>query len=150
MLPNLLHSPLAFFQFDTRFMSVMLIPIVGLVVGAVIAVFAMHFHNVRRQMWHETARVALEKGQPIPPMADEPKLDQRAASAAGRNDIRTGFILIGVGAGLYIFFDMIGASPMSGVGAIPGLIGVALLVYAFLSYLFFRRNSDPSARPPQS
>ena len=151
MLHNLLHFPIAF-QADTRFLAIMLIPVVAIAMGGIVAVFAMHFHNVRRQMWHDTARVALEKGQPLPPMEDDSGLDSPRVNhvTRGGSDIRRGLVLIGVGAGLFIFFQMIGAQQVSGVGAIPGFIGVALLLYALLAHLFSTKSSRPSDRPPHS
>ncbi|MFI5335728.1 MAG: hypothetical protein ACHQ5A_03035, partial [Opitutales bacterium] len=70
-----------------------------------IPVFALYFQHRKRQLWHETARVALEKGQPMPPMPEESGLSKEEFheaiqhSRGGKNDLRSGLILIGVGAG---------------------------------------------------
>ena len=119
-----------------------LIPFAGMLVGAiaivtpfafVIAIMAINHLNARRkaELHHETIRLALEKGQPLPPelldppVAAEPKIKV--------SDRKSGLILIAVGIGLYFFFLGI-AEPMNipvgvrWVGLIPGLIGVALLI----------------------
>ena len=59
-----------------------------------------YFHQQRVRQWHETARVALEKGQPPPE-----RFDQRWGRGFGRwgawRDFRRGIIFLAVGAGLY-------------------------------------------------
>lgn len=123
----------------------------GCCVGVLVPIFAMYFHHRRQQLLHETARVALEKGQPMPAL---PGLADEARPAAVRqnddqqNDLRGGLVLMGVGCGLYLFFLTLGASALRFVGAIPGFIGVALLLTAWLNR---REKNPPSAdRPPQS
>ncbi len=49
-----------------------------------------------------------------------------------------GLVNIGVGVGLYLMMRQVGAPPM--IGAIPGMIGVALLAYV----LIFPRHHRPS------
>lgn len=118
----------------------------GLLVAIIVPTAAMYFHHRRQQLWHETARIALEKGQPVPP---RPRSDEEmeltppagvaydewlAAKRAQqwRHDIKGGLVLIAVGVGLYL---MLGSSYL---GAVPGMIGVALLVYAY-----FNRPAGP-------
>ncbi len=126
------------FDFDPRILVIVILPLAGIILGGMIAITAMHFHNRRREMWHETARLALEKGQPLPPLMAEHDTDSPRAShrSNGRNDVRAGLVLIAVGVGLSIFFMGIRARPLAGVGAIPGLIGVALLLYALFAHVF--------------
>ena len=114
--------------------------LVGFIIGAV-----LYYKHSREAMWHETARLALEKGQPLPapPGAEEPAPLQIKTT---HGDIRAGLILIGVGAGLAIFFKCIGLRDGMGIGAIPGFIGVALLLFG----LFTRKPSPPENPPPQS
>jgi len=119
-----------------------LLGIGGIVMTGVIVVAAFYFQNRKRQQWHETARLALEKGQPLPPW---PKSDEEleltpppGASLAEwealrrvrsqRGSLKGGLILIAVGAGLYIMMG----TDAGRAGAIPALIGVAMIVYALI------------------
>src|SRR4051812_7615684 len=66
-------------------------------VVAVVAV-ALSFKHRQRQMWHETARLALEKGQPLPPMPDGEKHGGlRSAETMAYHDIRGGLVLFALG-----------------------------------------------------
>ena len=122
---------------------------------AVMGVAVFYFQSKKRQMWHETARIALEKGQPLPPW---PKTDEElklvpppGASLAEweamrrarevRGGVKGGLILIAVGAGLYIMMQGQGIL----IGAIPGLIGVALIVNALIEK--FAAGNRPPGTP---
>ena len=106
--------------------------IVGIIftAGVAIVFIALYFYNQRRRQWHETVRIALEKGQPIPTALMQgagTRVEERVGTP--RNDIRAGLILIAVGCGLYFGFT---TGELRGVPLIaayvPGFIGVALLV----------------------
>jgi hypothetical protein len=105
---------------------------------------ALFFKHRQRQMWHETARMALEKGQPLPP-APVGNLHALVRVRSEQNDIRAGLILIAAGIGIAVFFNGLGSRDMVGVGAIPGFIGVALLLFGLLS----PKKSPTENRPPQ-
>ena len=137
----------------------LIIAIGGLLVGGVAAVSAIYFHHRKNQMWHETARIALEKGQPVPPMPlrDE-ELALRPPPGVGYADwhkarleesrthaFRGGLVLIGVGLGLHL---MLGPGNM--IGAIPGLVGVALIINAVLERFTAGRDAKSESRPPQT
>jgi Domain of unknown function (DUF6249) len=127
-----------------------LIPIAGIVLAGVIVVSGMYFHNRRREMWHETARIALEKGQPVPPLDPADREDEHEDARRGptHHDIRGGMILIAVGAGLWLMFGSL-AEKLRFIGAIPAFIGVALLLYALLAKIFGPKN-PPQNPPPRS
>jgi len=116
----------------------MLLTIVAVVGGLIIA-----YH--RQKQWHETARIALEKGQPLPASQDVVPQPQPRTDGPGR-DLRAGLILIGVGAGLYLFLGTLVGQALGYVGAIPGFIGIALLLYGLLSALFKRNDPPPADR----
>lgn len=117
----------------------------GITLTSVIIVFGLKFALRRQELWHETARVALEKGQPLPPMPGDMNETEHPEQ---NSDIRTGLIMIAVGAGLYLFFLSLFDGWLKYVGAIPGFIGVALLLYGLLSGL--NRKNPPVGQPPQS
>ncbi len=118
----------------------------GLTFTILLIIFGLKYTQRRQELWHETARVALEKGQPLPPL---PRDMQPSKQEVEENDIRTGLVLIAVGAGLYLFFFSLFGGWMKYVGAIPGLIGVALLIYG-VGNAVFGRKQPPADRPPQS
>jgi hypothetical protein len=128
----------------------LIIPIVVLILGTVIVVAGMITHNRNRQMWHETARLALEKGQPLPPLHEdrEPKRSQKWGDAS--DDIRAGLICIAVGAALYLFLGSFIGGGLGYVGAIPGFIGIALLLFGVVRLLTERKSSSNDDRPSQS
>ena len=131
---------------------VALVAIIGsFLVGPIVIFVVFRFAHRRHELWHETARVALEKGQPLPPMPDDmqpkPPLPTCAEKA---NDLRSGLVLIAVGAGLYLFLGSLVGRGLGLVGAIPGFIGVALLLNALLSAIFKRKDTSAAERPPQT
>ncbi len=139
-----------FGSFDGSMRS--LIPIVAIVMPFffVVAILLMkHISDQKaRQLQHDTIRLALEKGQPLPPELLNPSaLNPESIKTLGSdgkpksNDRKAGLILIAVGASLFLFLG--GADSlfnlqstggihhlggMQWVGLIPGFIGVALLV----------------------
>ncbi|MBS0632986.1 MAG: hypothetical protein JSS11_13820 [Verrucomicrobia bacterium] len=110
----------------------------------------------RAKMWHETARLALEKGQPLPDRADDPGRGARDYRGTGRCDrwnrwdrrdhwgyLRRGLIQLAVGAALYFAL-----SDESRVWAlIPAFIGVANLVM-WLIFALRADKSDDRRDPP--
>ncbi|MCX6954020.1 MAG: DUF6249 domain-containing protein [Verrucomicrobia bacterium] len=125
--------------------AAIVIPIAGIVLAGVVAVSAMYFHHRRREMWHETARIALEKGQPVPPLDphEEAEKAEYAKDRTADHDLRGGMVLIAVGAGLWLMLGAIAPNARY-IGAIPGFIGIALLLYALLT----RKNRQPPQDPP--
>jgi hypothetical protein len=111
-----------------------MIPLVLMLLAAVIVVSVQFFRNRDREMWHQTARLAIEKGQPVPPMP-LPEPPSRPAPYSGPRDIRTGLILIAVGAGLALFLGQQNAPRLGYLGAIPGFIGAALLLHGLIHTL---------------
>jgi hypothetical protein len=148
----LMHSPfLGMFEVSEHVIG--LVALIGsLGFTAVLFVTVLYFQSKKRQMWHETARLALEKGQPLPPWPntdEELKLRPPPGTSLAeweairrareqRGSLKAGLILIAVGVGLYIMMQPQGIL----VGAIPGLIGVALIVHALIERLF------AGGRPP--
>ena len=115
----------------------------GLVAGVFFGGLGMYFHHRRQALWHETAKIALEKGQPLPPLQDQ---ETSPSYISKNNDFRSGLVLIAVGAGLYFFLNAFLGRAFGLVGAIPGFIGVSLLLYALLNAVFKRKETLPTNR----
>jgi Domain of unknown function (DUF6249) len=120
-------------------------PPAGVLIGITVSMFAMVVACValgvsqrlkRARLLHETLRLMIEKGQPIPPEL----LQWPEGMRRPRNDLRNGlvFISIGIGIGAFLLAEHEGkAWP---VAFIPLLIGVALLVARKLEH---RANGQP-------
>jgi hypothetical protein len=137
----------------------MAIPIVAIVVS-----HANKRH--KEQLWHDTARLALEKGQPIPPRApsdeeikaplppsgDHPAEWERVRRAnRRRKDIRNGLLLAAVGAGFYFSGDHGHFTRAGGfLTYIPLFIGAALILNGLLDGLFSHSSDDSGDLPPRS
>ena len=107
---------------------------------------ALYFKHQRQKLWHETARLALEKGQPLPPMSPEKKFDHERQNL-NQHDLRAGLILIAAGAGIFLFFNAVAGPQVAYLGVIPGFVGVALLLHSIITKLSAPKNSD-SKLPP--
>lgn len=116
-----------------------LIPLAGLIAPfvfvTIVSCFGILQNAHQRKLQHETMRIALEKGQPIPKemlVAPEEKI----------NDRKSGIILVSIAAGIFVAclglgytFEetglTLGATIVRGlryIALIPGLIGVGLLI----------------------
>lgn len=110
-----------------------------IIFGFVLCLLAimMFFKHQREKMWHETARLALEKGQPVPSRWN-------ATFGSGRMrgigpwgcwspwwEIRRGLILLAVSGGLYLSMG----ERTHGWIAIPACLGAVYLVLGLLSLL---------------
>lgn len=129
-----------------------LIAIVAIVCGitltAIIIVFGLKYSMRRQELWHETARIALEKGQPLPPNMEDEHV--RSESKRNKSDFREGLILVAVGAGLYLFLGSFVAHNLGYVGFIPGFIGVALLLHGTLKHFLGDKGVSSSDQTPRS
>lgn len=130
--------------FEGKTLIAILIPLAAIALGGVITVSGMYFHHQQKKLLHETARLALEKGQPLPADLVAELNDSGHTRSAHRNqpqnDIRAGLILIAVGVGLYLFFAQMSLHSLRFVGTIPGFIGVALLLYGVIAALVRRKK----------
>lgn len=147
----LLHLPYiaAIFGLDGPLFS-LLMSGAAMCFAATITISALYFKHQRQKLWHETARIALEKGQPVPPMPsgrNNVQLNLRSETN-DNHDLRAGLILVGVGFGIFLFFNAVAGRQVGYLGAIPGFIGVALLLHRLLTALFVSKKPDPT-RPPQ-
>ena len=91
-----------------------------------IIVLGMRHKHERRRLWHETARIALEKGQPLPPAED-------VAHGGGVNDFRVGLILMAIGGAAYLSME---EKDKLILAALPGFIGLAMVINGVLDRVF--------------
>lgn len=112
-------------------------------IGAIVLV-PVYLRSKDRERMHETLRIAYEKGQPVPPeliAALQTNVANHALPTPER-DLRRAVVLISVGLGFVglgygLWYGLMSVSyeaayisggSVAGLGAIPGLIGVAYLV----------------------
>lgn len=141
-------NPLLAFTFHLPFgfadHSSMLIVIFAFVLCVIIIKQISRYQRAR--LWHETARLALEKGQPLPTEVTgklaNGEFQRRCATRFGRQDhwcyLRRGLIQLAVGAALYFAMD---EGRMWAL--IPGLIGVANLILWAIFSLRPKQPEDP-------
>lgn len=116
-----------------------LIPIVAIIFSlsmpiAIVAIirFGRSRDNAELQ---KTLRMSIEKGQPLPPEFLESLKVGQVRQKSPANDIRTGIILIAIALGVVVwnFLDNgYTLDEVSGFAAIPGFIGLALLILGII------------------
>lgn len=135
MISNLTSLPTAVLDLQPWSIT-LIIPIAGMILAGVIIVTTMYFGHRRQELWHQTARLALDKGQPLPPLP-EGNMGRGDATAASnqprwRGYLIGGLINLAIGAGLFVSLSHIAGTPFNVgyLGCIPGFIGIALLLGA--------------------
>lgn len=78
-------SPADLFGLNAGPLTGINLPIAGIILAGVITVSGMSFHHRRREMGHETAHVALERGQPRPPLGPDRDDDVRKPKSLAPN-----------------------------------------------------------------
>ncbi|HWA84871.1 MAG TPA: DUF6249 domain-containing protein [Opitutus sp.] len=128
--------PLAFLDLQPWLIAVF-VPIAALIFAGAIIFMTMHFNHRRQELWHQTARLALEKGQPLP--AFDRMVVAEPTSAASpqprwRGYLVGGLINLAIGAGLFLALSQIPSTSFNvgSFGFIPGFIGIALLIGAMI------------------
>jgi hypothetical protein len=143
----------------------LLIPIFGIVFGCAIPIIivcaVLYFKHRKEALWHETARIALEKGQPVPMHPDSnldavpPAQSANAAEWASLRrqqrrwkDVRIGLILTGLGLAFFFASHNRHADFMGDDGMIPSYIllgiGAAMLLSAIIGFLFAGKRTPPT------
>jgi len=138
--------PIAFELDSLSSVLPLMIPIVSVIGGCAIAIVAIYLHFRKQQLWHETARIAIERGQPVPAMpSDDSTVPPTTGSPSEWEAVKRrqtvnglligGLVNLGVGLGLFLMLSRIASNPGLGyIGAIPGFIGVSLLVSSFFMH----------------
>jgi hypothetical protein len=121
-----------------------LVPLAPFVMVPVIIIIIAYARYRRHKLMNETIREMVAKGVPVTPELVNSLKSKRDTSQAGtpsfrrRNDLRSGLILIAVGAGLLMIAGK--------VGWLVAFIGAAFLVCALIDG---RSNGGPT-QPPQA
>lgn len=124
-------------------MIAIIMPIAGLVFAAIFGVSGMYFHHRKQELWHQTARLALEKGQPLPPFGEMAEaVKATSPQSRWRGLMIGGLINLGVGAGLFVALSQLPNTSfnLGYFGCIPGFIGLALLIGALVEGLVARNR----------
>jgi hypothetical protein len=116
-----------------------LVPLAPFIMVAALVLVPRHYRSIERQKMAETLRVAIEKGQTLPPeVVDAMAKDVKLPPSSGR-DLRTGIIWLGVALGLACFGIAIGFEepdatfPMVAISAFPGFIGLAFILLGLMN-----------------
>jgi hypothetical protein len=133
--------------------------IVFFIVGGAVLVAWSYLEYRAARLWHETARLALEKGQPLPPWIGDEDYGEEAPAATTtvaaappsrrRPGLLGGLLLVAVGAGLYLGLER-SAPTLSHFAAVPAFTGAALLLHSLIDALLPRKNPEAGDRAPLS
>jgi Domain of unknown function (DUF6249) len=116
-----------------------LVPLGSFAMVAVIVWLGVAARERQRRITHETIRLMVEKGQPVPP---ELFLDPKIAKP--RNDMRRGIMLVAVGLGFAVFCLASHYSFWS-LGVIPLLMGIGYIVVWKIEAE--KKNNDTPSQP---
>jgi Domain of unknown function (DUF6249) len=119
-----------------------LVPLSPFLLVAALVLVPAYLRSKERQKLQETLRLAIEKGQPLPPEVVEAMSSNvrsmRTPPSPGR-DLRIGVIWLGVAIGLAAFGIALGFEepdavfPLVACAAFPGFIGLAFIVLGLVN-----------------
>jgi hypothetical protein len=119
-----------------------LIPISLFAMIAALVIVPRYFRSVERQKMADTLRVAIEKGQPLPPeVIDAMSSNVRSPGLppSPQRDLRTGIIWVGVALGLVALGLIVGFEEPDasywfiGIAAFPAFIGLAFVALGLIN-----------------
>lgn len=116
-----------------------LVPLAPFIVAIAIVGIVIWAGVKNREETHKTIRLALEKGQPLPPEAIEALKGSGKKVSTAQSDLRTGVIWLAVALGIGAFGYFVGMEegeavyPLLGIASIPGMIGLAFIVLSFFN-----------------
>jgi hypothetical protein len=115
------------------------VPIAFFAMIAAIVIVPRYYKSLERTKLADTLRIAIEKGQPIPPeMIEAMARDTKPVPSPDR-DMRRGIVWLGLAIGLAAFGGAMSFEepdwfyPMIGIAAFPGFIGLAFIVIALFT-----------------
>jgi len=116
-----------------------LVPIISVIFGCAVPVsivaIVLYYKYRSREETQKTLRMAIEKSDSLPPEFLDNLKNLQKKPKTPANDIRAGLILIAIALG-FVALDFAShgytIGHLSGVAAIPGFIGVALLILGII------------------
>jgi hypothetical protein len=106
---------------------IVIVSIVFLTAAVIVATVFLFMHKAK-ELRHATIRLALEKGQPLPPgLLDPAEAFVSGRLRHGQNDLAKGVKLVFIGVGLSLFFLVTGYAHW-GIGLIVLFVGLGHLV----------------------
>jgi Na+/H+ antiporter NhaC len=112
-----------------------LIPILALLMPVFIVGIVFFFRAKERSETQKTIRAAIEKGQDLPKeFMESLQKTQNNTEKSPARDLRNGVILLALAAALVAmdYIDGYNFDDLTGFAAIPGFIGLALLILGFI------------------
>jgi hypothetical protein len=121
--------------------AALFVPIAFFAMIAGIVILPRYFKSQERTKLADTLRIAIEKGQPIPPeMIEAMARDTKPMPLPSPDrDLRRGIVWLGMAVGLAAFGGAMSFEepdwlyPMIGIAAFPGFIGLAFIVIALFT-----------------
>lgn len=112
-----------------------LVPVALFGMIAAIVIVPAWFKSRERREMQATLRTAIDKGQPLPTdVVEALSRENIKPPATATRDLRVGVILLAISIGIALmgylisFEEMDAFYPISGMAAIPGMIGLAFVV----------------------
>jgi hypothetical protein len=102
---------------------IVIVTVVFLTSAIIVATVFLFLHRAK-ELKHQTIRLALEKGLPLPPGL----LDDGSKAAPRGNDLSSGVKAVFIGIGIGLFFYFLGHPKLWAIGFIPGFLGLGHLV----------------------
>jgi hypothetical protein len=124
----------------------LIVPIFGIIgvfgMPVFIIAIVLYFKSKEKAQFHESMQKLIESGQELSPELLQ-SIPGYVEDETKKNDIRSGVILMGVGAGIGLLgYFGLGNSVVWAVGLLLGAIGIATLAYGIYAK---KNNLDESA-----
>lgn len=117
-----------------------LVPLSPFLLVAALVLVPAYLRSKERQKMADALRLAIEKGQTLPPdIMDTMNVSVAKAAPSPQRDLRVGIIWLGVAIGLAAFGIALGFEepeatfPLVAIAAFPGFIGLAFLVLGLIN-----------------
>ena len=115
-------------------MWALLIPLAGIAMPVGIVWIVFYYDNRTKEQFNATLQKLIESGQELSPELLEGVPGYKAGKGKDKDDIRSGFILIGLGIGIALLGDVgLGLQVVFGAGLLVLSLGVGILAYGIYS-----------------
>ena len=115
-------------------MWALLIPLAGIAMPVGIVWIIFYYDNRTKEQFNATLQKLIESGQELSPELLEGVPGYKGEKEKRQNDVRSGFILIGLGIGIALLGDVgLGLQVVFGAGLLVLSLGVGILAYGIYS-----------------